>query len=421
MPVIFPSSPAKAASRSQTVLYAFLILLTPATPGSAQETANASASPGQAAKSQKQVHEGPWGSLQTVPIFLEAPSTMVESFPLPNSAPRWSFPEAEAPNLPTLLTSMGLPASLLTALSQPTAQIREGGWVHLFPPGLLVQDLDPEVRSKLYIQLSQYDVNEFHHDPVLILSDTVEEWYRSSSLRPEVIAAIAKLAYRRGDVWAFSDLPLVLDLALNESEARDIFRTFTRTRTYLVKLNVTPSTDAAAVRHYWSIGGKSFRLKSLEPLLNSIKETGEAVELDISHIIPALPRKLIYNYPGTNFSAKGILPDCHWTSLNFFNYEPHDYLLNPRLATNKVLDDYSPVEPPYTYGDILFFIRTADGDAFHSCLYLAGDFVFTKNGRNQLSPWIISTIADVSRVYLSVTPGRIQAYRRKDQFLEATE
>jgi hypothetical protein len=122
-----------------------------------------------------------------------------------------------------------------------------------------------------------------------------------------------------------------------------------------------------------------------------------------------------------SFSNKGVLPDCHWTSLNFFNYEPHEYLLDPRLATNRVLDDYAPVEPPYTYGDILFFLRESDGDAFHSCLYLAEDLVFTKNGRNQLSPWIFSTIQDVSRVYLSITPGRIQAYRRKDNFVENSE
>jgi hypothetical protein len=40
--------------------------------------------------------------------------------------------------------------------------------------------------------------------------------------------------------------------------------------------------------------------------------------------------------------------------------------------------------------------------------------VFTKNGRNQLAPWIVSTIDDVTRVYLSTTKGRIQAYRRNE-------
>jgi hypothetical protein len=367
------------------------------------------------------VSNGAWGSIVKIPIFLEAPSTMVESYPLPNSTTRWSFPEEDAPRLPALFAALGLPEMLINVLSQPSAQIREGEWIHLFPPSSDVERLDPAIRSRLYAQLGKYEVNEFHHDPVLILTDTVEEWYRSSSLRQDVIAAIAKLSYRRGDTWAFSDLPLLLNLAANETEARSMFRAFTRTRTYLVKLVVTSDLNAESVRNYWSIGGKSFRLKALEPLINSIKEADHSVDLDISHIIPALPRKLIYNYPGSSYGSKGILPDCHWTSLNFFNYEPHEYLLDPRLATNRVLEDYSPVEPPYTYGDILFFLRETDGDAFHSCLYLADNLVFTKNGRNQLSPWIVSTIQDVSRVYLSITPGRIQAYRRKDNFTESSE
>lgn len=346
---------------------------------------------------------------------------MVESYPLPNTAPRWSFPEIEAPRLGALFTTLGLSSNFVQTLNQPGLQIREGGWIHLFPPAALVESLAADVRARLYIQLGKYPVNEFHQDPVLILSDTIDEWYKSSRLRPEIVDKIKALSYRRGETWAFSDLPILLTYAENETEARGIFKAFTRTRTYLVKLNVTPDLDVAQIRDYWSIGGRSFRLKALEPLLASIQETGQPVDLDITHIIPALPRKLIYNYPGTQSAAKGIMPDCHWTSLNFFNYEPHEYLLDPRLATNRVLEDYVPVSAPYTYGDILFFLRAADGDAFHSCLYLADDLVFTKNGRNQLSPWIISTIEDVSRVYLSITEGRIQAYRRKDQFIDTSE
>lgn len=365
--------------------------------------------------------DGPWGKLHAIPIFLEAPNSMVDVYPLPNSMPRWSFPEAEAARLPLFFNSIGLPVSLINALNQPGAQVKEGGWIHLFPPANAVADLDPEVRARLYSQLGKFPVNEFHHDPVLILTETIDEWYKSSGLRPEIVEAIKKLCYRRGDTWAFSDLSLVLGLSKGEEEAREIFKAFTRTRTYLVKLNVTPDLNVDAVRNYWSIGGKSFRLKALDPLLSSLQESGQTVDLDIAHIIPALPRKLIYNYPPNSFYNKGILPDCHWTSLNFFNYEPHEYLLDSRLATNRVLEDFVPVEPPYSYGDILFFLRSEDGDAFHSCLFLADDLVFTKNGRNQLSPWIISTITDVSRVYLSITPGRIQAYRRKDQYAQMNE
>lgn len=364
---------------------------------------------------------GPWGTLTKIPIFLDAPDSIIDTYPLPSSATRWSLPVSDTPNLPTILASLGLPNRLVDLLNQPTLQVRDSNWLHLFPPAEEVAILDPEVRSRLYLHLGNFEVNEFHRDPVYILTPTVEEWYRSSDLNPNLIAAIAKLAYRRGNVWAFSDLPYLINLTASEPEARRLFQSFTRTRSYLVKLVVSTDTDTESVRNYWSIGGKSFRLKALGPLLNSIKETRQTVELDISHIIPALPRKLIYNYQSPSFATKGIFPDCHWTSLNFFNYEPHEYLLDSRLATSKVIDDYLPVSPPYAYGDILFFLREDDGNAFHSCLFLADDLVFTKNGRNQLIPWIISTLKDVSSIYLASTPGIIQAYRRKDNFAEYNE
>lgn len=346
---------------------------------------------------------------------------MIESYPLPSTITRWSFPKADAPTLPSFLASIGLPDQLLEQLSQPSRQAREGNWLHLFPPAEEVATLDPEVRSRLYLHLAKFEINEYHHDPVFILTPTIEEWYRYTNIKPTLIAAIAKLAYRRGEIWAFSDIPHLLSLASSEAEVRRLFQSFTRTRSYLVELVMSPQTDTESVQNYWTIGGQPFRLKALEPLLNSLKESQRTVELDISHLIPALPRKLIYKYQSSSYANKGIFPDCHWTSLNFFNYEPHEYLLDSRLATNKVLDDYLPVEPPYAYGDILFFLRKDDGNAFHSCLFLADDLVFTKNGRNQLIPWIISTLKDVSSIYLASTPGTIQAYRRKDNFAEYNE
>jgi hypothetical protein len=364
---------------------------------------------------------GLWGTLTKIPIYLEAPSSMIESLPLPSPITRWSFPAAEATNLPAFLASIGLQNSLISRLNEPDLQLSEGKWFHLFPPAEEVALLDPEVRSRLYAHLGRHEINEYQFDPVRILTPTVEEWFKTTGLRPELVSAISKVAYRLGDIWALSDLSYILSLANNEAEARRLFQAFTRTRSYLVKLIVNQDSDIEAIRNYWSIGGKSFRRKALEPLLKSLQETQQTVELDLAHIIPALPRKLIHTYQSPSYATQGIFPDCHWTSLNFFNYEPHNYLLDSRLSTSKVLDDFSPAEAPYAYGDVLFFLREDDGNAFHSCLYLADNLVFTKNGRNQFAPWIISTIEEVSSMYFATAKGHIQAYRRKDNFADFSE
>ncbi len=102
-----------------------------------------------------------------------------------------------------------------------------------------------------------------------------------------------------------------------------------------------------------------------------------------------------------------------YSSLNFFNYDAHEYLLDERLATNSVLEHFVPVEPPYSYGDILFFLNAKTGDAYHSCIQLADNLVYTKNGRNLLSPWVIMRREDLEKVYLYRGDGRVQGFRRK--------
>jgi hypothetical protein len=146
---------------------------------------------------------------------------------------------------------------------------------------------------------------------------------------------------------------------------------------------------------------------------DGIIDTDGIEALPLSHMLPALVRKLLYTYPSLDMGKNGILPDCHWTSLNFFNYDPHEYLLDSRLATSAVLEKFEPVNPPYKYGDILFFLSNATGDAYHSCVYLADNLVFTKNGRNLLSPWLIMKREDVEKIYLYRGDGKIQGFRRK--------
>jgi hypothetical protein len=107
------------------------------------------------------------------------------------------------------------------------------------------------------------------------------------------------------------------------------------------------------------------------------------------------------------------MPDCHWSSLNFFNYDVKPYLLDSRLATTVVLEQFLPVDPPYKFGDIMFLLDVKQGDAFHSCVYIADDIVYTKNGRNVVSPWLLMKLEDVQKIYLHDGNGRVQGYRNK--------
>jgi len=356
---------------------------------------------------------GSWGKLRCAYIYLEAPNSLVDGFPLPNTRPRWSFPEALLPELPDLFRKADLSEAFIAVLLDEKTVVKENGTCHLFPTLPDLEAISPEGRSIIYTELAKHENNEFCTDPVLIVGQTVKEWYRTSKLRPEIIAKVEKLSYLRGETTAFSDIAAVLNYAQSDSEARTIFKAFTRTRSLMIKIEVDHNTNVEELVGYWTLG-LGLRRKDVEPIVQSIIDTDGIEALPLSHMLPALVRKLMYTYPGLDMAKHGMLPDCHWTSLNFFNYEPHEYLLDSRLATSAVLENFAPVEPPYKYGDVLFFLSNATGDAFHSCVHLADNIVFTKNGRNLLSPWVLMRLEDVKKVYLYRGDGRIQGFRRKD-------
>lgn len=356
---------------------------------------------------------GPWGKLRCSYIYLESPKTLVDSFPLPNTRPRWTFTEVMLPALPDLFRKAALSEAFINVLMDPNQYVLENGYVHLFPPLPDLEAMTPESRLIIYTELSKYTPNEFYVDPVLIVGQTVDEWYRTSKLRPAVVAKINQMVYKRGDTLAFSDVSAILNYAESDSEARSIFKAFTRTRSLMIKVEVDHNTNIDELVGYWTLN-IGLRRKDIEPFVQSVIDTDGIESLPLSHLLPSLVRKLMYTYPGLDLAKHGMLPDCHWTSLNFFNYEPHEYLLDSRLATSAVLENFQPVEPPYKYGDVLFFLSTTTGDAFHSCVHLADGIVFTKNGRNLLSPWVLMKLDDVSKVYLYKGDGRIQGFRRKD-------
>lgn len=357
---------------------------------------------------------GPWGTLRCAYIYLEAPKNLMENFPLPSSRSRWIFPENQKEPMISLLKSVGFSESTVTNLFAPQkASITEGN-IFLFPSVEEIESLTPESRAVLYTELSKYPDNEFHVDPVLIIDQEVKEWYRTSKLRPEIVSLIEKLSYKRGETTAFSDISLLLNFAQTDAEAKVIFKAMTRTRSIMVKIEVDHSTNIEELVNYWTLG-IGLRRKDVEPLVQSIIDTDGLEALPLSHMLPALVRKLLFTYPGMNLAKHGTFPDCHWTSLNFFNYDAHEYMLDSRLATNAVLENFTPVEPPFQYGDVLFFLSNATGDAYHSCVHLADNLVYTKNGRNLLSPWLIMKLDDVKKIYLYRGDGRVQGFRRKPE------
>lgn len=185
----------------------------------------------------------------------------------------------------------------------------------------------------------------------------------------------------------------------------DLTRFIVRSRGLLTRLRIRPDTDVAAVTDYWD---KGRRRKSIAPIIESIRESGGGL-LDVAHILPALPRSLLFTYPTR---AEAHL-DCHWTAFNFLSDEPDDRLLDEAWVRQVIEKDYVDVtEMPHEFGDLVLFI-TKESTLFHSCVYIAGDIVFTKNGFGVNHPWNLMRLNDVRDLYVSEEGFQITFVRNR--------
>lgn len=352
---------------------------------------------------------GPWGLIEFNYLYLEAPDELVATFPVPNSQPRWFFPAAKESDLKALFEQAKLPAAMVARMFEKTQMLAVDGAVTFFPTVAEIEAMTPEARKVIYSRLARTDRNVFHADPVVFTGGDVDAWLRDARIRPELKEKMRLMAYRRGNVPVFSDVEVLLSYAQSDAEVRRIMKLVTRVRTLVARVKVTPDTDFVALYEYWSDQRRS---RSIRPFLDSIAENPGDTSLDVIHLLPALPRRLLYTYPTFDLATSGRLPDCHWTSLNFFSRNPNAYYLDSRLASAHVVETYAKVSAPYRFGDVLFFIN-ASGGAIHSCVYVADDIVYTKNGDNALTPWILMRMPNVIDIY-SEQPGlQIQGYRRK--------
>jgi hypothetical protein len=352
---------------------------------------------------------GPWGRIEFQTIYLEAPSWVVEHFPMPSIQPRWSFPNITPASTRTLLNRAGIDEKTAERwLNDPRCRHDENTFT-IYPTVEDIEAISSSARTIIYRELAKSDLNPFHKEPVFIPGSSVDEWLHGAKLEKSAVELIRKLAYLEGDTLMFSDYAVLLSHCDTDSEARRLVKATTRTRTVLATLKVNADDNLESLASYWTAG---YRRKDILPMLESIAEQDGGGRIDLAHLLPPLPRKLIYTYPTPDLELTGRTPNCHWTSLNFFNYSPQDLYLDLKLAASRVLANYTKPKDGPRFGDLLVFVDMA-GNAHHSCIFVADDLVFTKNGENSAVPWILARLEDVEHVYGRQPGARIEVFRRR--------
>lgn len=358
----------------------------------------------------RQGNPGPWGELMVSNIYLEAPDSVIEVVGKPDPVPRWTFLGLSASMVKDLLIQSGVDLVLVERLTSSTQLKTSGTETVVYPKLEDLLQIKGAVRDKLYSEISKYSQNDYYTDPVFILSGDVEEWLSEASLNANQKDVVRQLVWHRGNALVFSNVGVLLSYAQSGEEIKNTLRAITRCMSLVVSKRFPLKQDQRETfLRYW-IGNQpeSPRMTFIKAIS---RETDINDTVDIMHFLPVIVREKLYTFPSLKDGAKGRMPDCHWTSLNFFNLTPRDYYRSTSLAAIQLTQAYNQVSGPYQFGDVLCF--TDNGEGLHTCVYIADNIVLTKNGENILAPWVLLTIEDVSKIYKRNPTTQIQAHRLK--------
>lgn len=351
---------------------------------------------------------GPWGELEVRTVYLEPPEGLLALVAKPSKITRWTFEQTTPGGVREIMLKAKVPSDVVERLTSPVRLTVSGNSVVILPEISDLEAIGQEARGALYVELAKHAANEYQRDPVFILGGDVEDWLQGVALTPAQQALFRKLLWKRGGALVFSDVQALLSLARSDEELTAVFRAITRVRSLVVELRLPLTTDRQAFVDYWAAGQTDAPRLAF---VRAITQRRARQTVDITHFLPAIFRQRAYTFPEMDLGLKGRFPDCHWTSLNFFNLTPNDVFLDTKLASEHLLKNYEVVDAPYRFGDVLCFLE--EGEGLHTCVYVADDIVLTKNGDSILAAWALMQLKDVDSIYRRSSDTRIQGYRLK--------
>ncbi len=355
---------------------------------------------------------GPWGELVSYDIFLTPSAALLAALPEPETAPEWRFRRFDRPTRDALLQGPGLSGGQREQLRGLFAAATPApNSLHVVnPPAELVKSLPASWRSLAYRFLDSSGGATRYFQEIRVIHPLT-----SADLPPNVADEILPLVYPRNGRFAVGDYGLIYHLARDESDRIATFQTLARTPARIVLLKRPRPEDVPALTTYWEAGGR----KDLGLLLEAFAEQTTVDYLDVSHLLPSLPREYM------NLFVLPLedrpMPSCYWTALNFSQAQPDPrFLVVPgtpgdevAVVENELRTNYRRIARPEHPGDVIAYYDRGDSRApSHVCSHLAADLVFTKNGFGYDAPWCITRRSDVDELYLQPETGEVRYYRR---------
>lgn len=331
--------------------------------------------------------DGPWGNLHVEPILLDCPSG--QNLNDLDLAPyrRWVFADASVAHVGEILAGAGVDAGAVAAML--CTAVASSNAVTVYPPDVVVRKLTPPTRAALYAIIGRNGANVGQNAPFCYRGASLREWFAGSAVSKATRDRIEPLLYRRGPYLLFSDPQLVLPSMDQRCERLELVRTLRRMSTLRLRVGLKPNERPDAVLAYW--GHPEKQVAKIEPLLSAMRLEPDG--LSVLNFLPPFARLRLYTYPTPDEPGGAAHCNCHWASVNFFNEAPDDAQASDNQLSQTLTTRFEPLDSTSRLGDVILLF--SGRNLVHSCVYVAGDVVFTKNGAGTIAPYMLQRLDDV--------------------------
>lgn len=352
---------------------------------------------------------GPWGELSAVEVKLANPNGELPDQESRLQKPSWFFEKHTEADVFRLLRECNLrPVQRKILFDKQFWQVTSNGCT-ITPPEPVIWSLSSRARGLIYRSLARCPANYAQCFPFRFQPEKFEEHLRDSGLSAAEIQKVKRLAYTNNGAVCFTDLKIMHDL-LRPEAFEELVGALYQVPAYSLRLHVNPGADVEGMIRYWGTGG---RTKAVSPILKGLAHVSGGAGINVAQLLPPFPRSRLYTYPDAWRDANAPREDCFYAAMNFFVETPDTNFFNGDYTQRVLAEDFDKVTGTATFGDRLLLVNSK-GAGVHMCVYVAGDFVFTKNGINRTEPWVLMRLGDVLSIYFGPNhDGHLSIYRTK--------
>jgi len=352
----------------------------------------------------------PWGRLESYRISLQCPDAHLSLQTRPSEQTVWELEIRGDAELEALLESEGITEDEMTFIREGSDSMQLQSSLRIFPSPETILSMPIALRTKLYRLLARFPANRIHRRPFYIDTGNLSDYYRGSNLPRSILTDISRLVYPTpaGKGFFFADVPYLMQRTGDTEAERNLLRGLHRPPAIIARLRIDAADDFAALANYWSAG---FKLRSVLPLIESVGRTPEITHIDVGHLLPPLARAKLNTYPIHSDGLDGRYPDWFWTCYNFFRFAPRDVYSDSPEGKDILAEEFVQTTPPHRFADLI--LLRSGTETIHGCIYIADDLVFTKNGPDLFSPWMLMPLEDVVAYHDMEGDVRLSVFRKR--------